>query len=112
MVSNHRAQSPKEEEAATQLAARELFEWLSAITPEKILDDTTQTLDQHYERGLAAATPEHSYDHQSEYVHFSAHRSESADKPAKTFLRPARLYGVIKEGYDGVFYPTYQVLKS
>jgi len=30
--------------------------------------------------------------------------------PAEAFTRPARLYGVIKEGYEGVHYPTYLVL--
>lgn len=80
------------------------------ITPEKILDDIKSTLDEHYDKGLAAASPEDSYNHKSEYVAISAHRSEGHDKPVKTFLTPARNYGVIKEGYDGVYYPTYQVL--
>jgi hypothetical protein len=82
----------------------------SAITPEKILNDMTSTLDEHHRKGLAEASPEKSYSHQSDYVHVSVLKSDGVDKPAKTFIRPARLYGVIKEGYEGVHYPTYLVL--
>ncbi len=39
----------------------------------------------------------------------SAHRSGGPDKPATAFLRPARNCGVIKEGYEGVYYPMYYV---
>ncbi len=111
-VPDNRVQSPEKVEKGTQDIARGLFEWLRGITPERILDDIKQILDRHYDEGLATASPEDSYDYRSEYVHISAHRSEGQDKPAKTFLRPARHYGVIKEGYEGVYYPTYLVLKS
>ena len=82
----------------------------SAITPEKVLDDIKSTLDQHYEKALAAASPEQSYYHKSEYVEISANRSEGADKPVTTFLMPARGHRVIKEGYEDVHYPMYYVL--
>jgi hypothetical protein len=82
----------------------------SAITPEKILNDKTSTLDEHYRKGLVEASPENSYTHPSDYVHVSVLKSDGLKKPAKTFIRPARLYGVIKEGYEGVHYPTYLVL--
>ncbi len=94
---------------AERCVARQLLERLRAITPEKILDDIKSTLDQHFERGLAVASPGDSYNHQSEYVQISAHRSAGPDKHTTTFLTPARRYGVIKEGYEGVYYPTYYV---
>ena len=111
-VPNYRAQSPEMVEKATQELARELFEWLGRITSQKIADDVRRTLDEHYDKGLAEASPRDGYDYQSEYAHFSAHKSEGAVKPAKTFLTPARHYGVIKEGYEGVHYPTYHVLMN
>ncbi len=111
-VPDNRAESQEKVEEATQNIARGLLEWLRAITRQKILGDIKSTLDEHYDKGLAAASLESSYNHQSEYVHISAHRSEGLDKPAKTFIRPARHYGVIKEGYEGVYYPTYLILKS
>ncbi len=100
---------PERVEKVTQEVARNLLEWLRGITREKILEDTKSTLDQHYDKGLAEASPQDSYYHKSEYVAISAHRSEGRDKPVKTFLRPARNYGVIKEGYRGVYYPMYYV---
>jgi hypothetical protein len=97
-------------ENTTQDIANRLLDRFSAITPKKILNDMTSTLDEHHRKGLAEASPEKSYSHQSDYVHVSVLKSDGVDKPAKTFIRPARLYGVIKEGYEGVHYPTYLVL--
>lgn len=98
----------KVEEADREIAV-ELLGWLQKITPEKILDDIKSTLDQHYNKGLVTASPEHSYNHKSEHVHISAHRSKGPDKPVTTFLTPARSHGATKEGYEGVYYPTYYV---
>lgn len=94
---------------ARQEIAVELLQRLRAITLEKILEEIRQALNQHYDKGLAAASPEDSYHYKSEYVQISAHRSEGRDKPVTTFLMPARGHRVIKEGYDGVYYPTYYV---
>jgi len=99
-------------ETATRNIANQLLDSLSAITWEKILSDITLTLDEHHHKGLAEASPEKSYTHESTYVHISVLRSDGLNKPAKTFIRPARLYGVIEEGYEGVLYPTYLVLES
>ncbi len=109
-VPDIRVHGPEQVEKASQEIARDLLAWLRAITPEKILDDMEQTLDEHYEKGLAVASPEHGYHHESEYVEISANRSRGADKPVTTFLMPARGHRVVKEGYDGVYYPTYYVL--
>ncbi len=111
-VPDHRAQSPEKIEKATQEVARKLLEWLHGITPETILDDINSTLDQHYEKGLAIANLGESYDYQSVFVHFSAHKSDGPDEPAKTFLRPARNHVVLKDGYEGVYYPMYYVERA
>ena len=92
--------------------AVDLLQWLRTITPEKILDDITQTLAQHYDKGLASANPEHSYIFKSRYVVVSAHRTPGPEKLVTTFLKPARGYGVVKEGYAGVHFPMYYVEKS
>jgi hypothetical protein len=109
-VPDHRAQSPDKVEKAAQEIAQELLEWLRGITPEKILEDIKRTLDDHYDKGLASASPEDSYYHKSDYVAISAHKSESIDKSVDVFLTPARLHGVIRDGYEGVYYPRYHVL--
>ncbi len=89
--------------------AAELLEWLRTITPEKILDDITQTLAQHYDKGLASADSEHSYNFKSRYVAISAHQARGPEKFVTTFLKPARGYPAVREGYWGVYYPSYYV---
>ncbi len=108
-VPDLRIHGPEMVEKATQEVARELLERLRVITPEKILEDIKKTLDEHYDKGLTTASPENSYYYKSEYVEISAHRSEGADKTVKAFLMPSRGYGVVKEGYRGVYYPMYYV---
>ena len=92
--------------------AVELLQWLRTITLEKILDDIAQTIAQHYDRGLASANSEHSYNFKSKYVEVSAHRVPGSEKLVTTFLTPVRGYGVVKEGYAGVHFPLYYVEKS
>jgi hypothetical protein len=106
------AHGPEKVENATQEVAQKLLGWLRGLTPEKIIDDIRQTLEQHYDKGLASASPEDSYYYKSEYVAISAHRSEGLDEPVKTFLTPARDYGVVMEGYEGVYYPMYYVIRN
>lgn len=97
-------------EKASQEVASGLLQWLRGITPDRILDDIKRTLDQHYDKAVASASPEHSYNYKSEYVDISAYRSAGADGPAKTFLTPSRRRSAIRERYEEVFYPTYYVL--
>ncbi len=96
-------------EKAVQEIAVELLRRLRNMTLEKILDETKQILDYHYDKGLATATPGKGYYHKSEYVELSAHKPEGRDKPVTTVLMPARGHRVVKEGYEGVYYPTYYV---
>lgn len=99
------------DEAVFELATRSL-EQLRMITPEKILDDIRQTLDEHYGTGIAVASPQESYNYKSKYVKTSAHRQKGADMPVVTFMTPARGYRPIKEGYEGALYPSYHVYKQ
>jgi hypothetical protein len=99
-------------EKAIQEVARDLLERLRAISPEKILEDINSTLDQHYDKGLAVASPQQNYNYKSEYVQISTSRSDDMDKPEETSLQPARSYSVIKEGYEGIYYPTYFVFRA
>lgn len=96
-------------EEGRQAIAAELLERLRAITPEKILLDIKRTLERHYDKGFAAATPDGSYNYSSEFVRLSTHRLRNSGERVTTFLKPARSYGVLKEGYEGVYYPTYYV---
>lgn len=104
-----RVHSQERAEEGRQTIAADLLQRLRAITPEKILNDIKSTLNQHYEKGLDSASPEHSYNHKSEYVAVSAHRARGPHSPVRTFLTPARSYRAIKEDYEGVYYPTYYV---
>jgi hypothetical protein len=109
-VPDNRIHSPEKVEKVTQDIARGLLGWLRPITPEKILEDTRSTLGHHYDKGLAEATLERGYHYKSQYVEISANKSEGPDKSVTTFLMPARGYGIVKEGYEGVHYPMYYVL--
>ncbi len=97
----------KVEEARHGIAVK-LLDWLNKITTHKILDDITLTLDQHYEKGITESSPQHSYLHGSEYVKLSIHRTREVG-PASAFLAPARGHRVLKEGYEGVYFPSYYV---
>ncbi len=111
-VPDVRVHSQEEMEKAEHNIAVELLQWLQSVTFEGILDDIKQTLTQHYENGLAKASTEHGYHFKSKYVELSANIVPGSDKAVTTILRPARGYGVVKEGYAGVYFPMYYVLKS
>ncbi|TLY12267.1 MAG: hypothetical protein E6K86_11715 [Thaumarchaeota archaeon] len=96
-------------EKAVHKVAVELLRQLQKITLDKILCDTRITLDQHYDRGMTEATSERTYIHTSEFVRLMIQRSSGPSDPATVILCPARGHGVIREGYEGVFYPTYYV---
>jgi len=99
-------------EKAVHKVAVELLSWLQKITLDKILSDIKITLDQHYDRGMIEATSERSYIHTSEFVRLMIQRSSGPSDPATVILCPARGHGVIREGYEGVFYPTYYVQET
>jgi hypothetical protein len=102
-VPDHKVQSRESVEKATQEIARDLLQRLRAMTPQKILEDIVSTLDQHYDKGLAAVSPEHSYNHQSECVSISAHKSDGHDRRALFFLTPVIGYLRLRDGYQGVY---------
>ncbi len=102
----------KVEEAEHEVAV-ELLSRLQSITTDKILRDIKNTLDRHYDRGMTEATPERSYIHTSEFVRLIIDCLSSRQGDFSTVtLSPARGYGVIREGYEGVFYPTYYVQET
>ncbi len=99
----------KVEEAEREVAL-ELLSRLQNITTDKILSDIKITLDQHYDRGMTESTPERSYIHTSEFIRLIIDCLPSApSNSSNVILSPSRGYGVIREGYKGVFYPTYYV---
>jgi hypothetical protein len=108
-VPDHRVQIREQVEKATQEIARDLLQRLHPITPQTILEDIRSTLDWHYSRGVAPANPEGSYHFKSQYVEISAHKSEASNELVETFVEPSRGRRLIKEGYQGVYYPTYYV---
>ena len=94
-----------EREVAVELLSR-----LQSVTFDKILRDVKNTLDRHYDRGMTEATPERSYIHTSEFVRLIIDRFSSTPGDSSTVtLSPARGYGVVRQGYEGVFYPIYYV---
>jgi len=99
-------------ERAEREVALELLSRLKKITFDKILSDIKITLDQHYDRGMIEATSERTYIHTSEFVRLMIQRSSGPSDPATVILCPARGHGVIREGYEGVFYPTYYVQET
>ena len=99
-------------EKAEREVALELLSRLKKITFDKILSDIKITLDQHYDRGMIEATSERTYIHTSEFVRLMIQRSSGPSDPATVILCPARGHGVIREGYEGVFYPTYYVQET
>jgi len=110
-VPDIRVHSREEMEKGVNRIAVELLEWLQNVTFEKILNDTKETLTQHYENGLSRANPEHGYHFKSKYVELSANTSPGSAKAVTTILMPARGHRVVKEGYAGVYYPMYYVQK-
>jgi len=108
-VPDPRIHGQEKVEYSRQEIATDLLQRFRTITPEKILVDIEQTLNQHYDKGLAAASLERSYNYKSEYVQISANKARGPDKQVTTFLTPARSCRAIREGYEGVYYPTYYV---
>jgi hypothetical protein len=106
---DNRVQSQEVVEKGIQEIARDLLQSLRVISPEKILEDIKSTLSRHHAKGIAAAGPEGGYYYKSQYVEMSAHKSEAAIEFVETFLEPSRGRRLIKEGYQGVYYPTYYV---
>jgi len=111
-VPDHRVESREKVESATQEIARDLLLRFRATTPQKILEDIRSTLDRHYEKGLALTSPEHSYNHRSNFVSISAHRSSGKDKRAEFFITPSGGRGIVRDGYQEVYYPTYYVERN
>jgi hypothetical protein len=98
----------KVDEAVNGIATNLLHE-LGTITSEKVLDNIRQTLDEHYNEGVGAASPEHSYHYKAKYVKISAHQQKGEDMPVTSFLAPARGYAAIPRYYEGALYPRYYV---
>jgi len=99
-------------EEAEHHTALELIRWLGEITPDKILEDIKQMLGHHYDKAATSTNLEHSYNHKSEYVHISSHKSDSSDNPPRIFLTPSRHRSAIRDRYKGIRYPMYYVFKS
>jgi hypothetical protein len=87
----------------------EVSQWLGKITPEKICDDIVTALNR-YDEAITQINSGSSFVGQFEYVKLLANPLQQS-VVQDILLMPRRSHGVVEEGYEGVFYPTFVVGK-